>query len=98
MHKGTIAVVAGLCLFAVGAKAQETHPPKVLMVDVEYLRPDKVGTPHDKSEAALAKIAADAKSPMHYIGMQSMTGVPRALFLFPFDSFADLAKVMGADR
>jgi hypothetical protein len=95
MQKRTIAALAGLCLFAVGVKAQETHPPKVLMVDVEYLKLDKVGTPHDKSEAAVAKIAADAKSPLHYIGMQSMTGVPRAVFLFPFDSFAELGKVMG---
>ncbi|MCU1312262.1 MAG: hypothetical protein JWM54_19 [Acidobacteriaceae bacterium] len=96
MHKGTIAAVAGLCLFAVGAKAQDTHPPKVLVVDVEYLKLDKVGTPHDKSEAVLAKIAADAKSPLHYIGMQSLTGVPRALFFFPFDSFAEYGKEMVA--
>lgn len=94
MHKGSIAAVAGLCFFAVGAKAQDTHPPKVLVMDVEYLKLDKVGTPHEKSEAALAKIASDGKSPLHYIAMQSLTGVPRALFFFPFDSFAEYGKEM----
>jgi hypothetical protein len=94
MRKKNIAVVAGLCLFAVGVKAQETHPPKVLVVDVEYLKLDKVGAPHDKAEAAVAKISADAKSPMHYFGMQSLTGAPRALFFFPFDSFAEYGKQM----
>ncbi len=92
MRKMHTAVLAGLCLFAIGAKAQESHPPKVLFIDVEYVKPEMAGEPHRASEKALAKIAADAKSPVHYFALDALTGAPRTLFFFPYDSLDDMRK------
>lgn len=74
------------------ARAQETHPPKILHIGVEYVKAGKEGTPHQKAEAAVAKVASDAKWSQHYIGMTSLSGASRALFFFPYDSMADAEK------
>jgi hypothetical protein len=73
------------------AAAQEntgvTPPPKVLVIDREYLKPGKGGAPHEKTEGAFVQAARRAKEPTHYIAMNSMSGKNRALFFFGFDSF-----------
>lgn len=98
-----VAMFAVVCLAGLGvsglqsAIAQETHPPKVLVIQVENLKPGKAGSPHQKTEAAVAKLAADAKWPQHYFGMTSLSGPPRALFFFPYDSFAEVGKEMARE-
>lgn len=92
MRKMHMAVLAGLCLTAAGAVAQNAHPPKVLFVDVEYVKPEMTGKPHREAEQAVTKQLADAKSPVHYFALDSLTGAPRVLFMFPYDSFAEFAK------
>ena len=42
---------------------------------------------HDKSESAFVQAMARAKSPTHYIGMTSLSGKQRALFITPFASY-----------
>jgi hypothetical protein len=103
MLRKTIGICAGLCFFiggvsgfstaraqATGAKA--TPPPKVLVIDIEWLKPGKGGSAHQKSESAFVQAAEKAKSNQHYVALQALSGPPRSLFLFSYDSFAALEK------
>jgi hypothetical protein len=67
-------------------------PPKVLVIQREYLKPGKAGAIHAKSEANFIKASNDAKAPTHYIAMDSMSGPSRVLFLFGYDSFEAWGK------
>ncbi len=102
MLSKTIGICAGLCLFIGGisglpaAKAQETAkatpPPKVLVIDIEWLKPGKSGSAHQKTESAFVQAAEKAKSTQHYMALQALSGPPRSLFFFSYDSFAALEK------
>jgi hypothetical protein len=83
---------ADLCLvFGSGAMvAQDTElmgPPKVLVIDREFTKPGKDGVVHEKSESAFVNAATAAKWPTHYLEVKSMSGRPRALFMFGYPSF-----------
>jgi hypothetical protein len=67
-------------------------PPKVLFVQREFLKPGMGGAPHMKTESAFVQAVTAAKWPTHYLGMDSMSGPSRALFLEGFDSFAAWEK------
>jgi hypothetical protein len=108
MLSKTIGVCAGLCLCIGGvsglpsARAQEggakaTPPPKVLVIDIENLKPGKSGSAHQKTESAFVAAAQKAKSPDHYLAMDAISGPPRSLFFFSYDSFAGLEKVHRAE-
>ena len=103
MLSKTIGFCAGLCLCIGGvsglpnanaqeAAAKSTPPPKVLVMDVEWLKPGKGGSVHQKSESAFIQAAEKAKSPQHYVAMQALSGPPRSLFVFSYDSFAAMEK------
>jgi len=62
-------------------------PPKVLVIDREYTKPGKDGAPHEKTESAFVAALTAAKWPDHYLAMTSMSGRPRALFMFGYPSF-----------
>jgi hypothetical protein len=108
MLSKSMGMCAGLCLVIGGAcglpavKAQEsgpkvTPPPKVLRIDVENLKPGKSGAVHQKTESTFVKLAQGDKSAPHYLAMQSLSGPPRALFFFSYDSFADMEKERNAE-
>ena len=89
------------CLLSAGAlvvKAQEDkmegmhHPPKVLVVMREFVKPGKSGAVHEKTEALFVQAFARAKWPTQYIGMESLSGKSRAIFLTGYDSFAAWEK------
>jgi len=61
--------------------------PKVLQITREFTKPGKAGAVHDKAESAFVQAMARAKWPTHYMGMTSLSGKQRALFLTRFDSF-----------
>src|SRR6266849_7506236 len=61
--------------------------PKVLTITREFVKPGKAGMVHDKAESAFVQAMARAKSPTNYIGMTSLSGKPRALFITQFASF-----------
>jgi len=90
--------LAGLCaclsvVLGGGAMvAQDMAPPKVLVIDREFTKPGKDGSPHQKSESAFVSALTAAKWPSNYFAMTSMSGRPRALFLFAYDSFAAWEK------
>lgn len=62
-------------------------PPKVLVLYREYLKPGKAGMTHEKSESAFVQAVTKAKVPTHYFAVDSLSGRPRSLFLFGYDSF-----------
>jgi hypothetical protein len=69
-------------------KSQGTQSiPKVLQITREYTKPGKGGMVHDTSESAFVQAMTQAKWPTHYLGMTSLSGKARALFLTSYDSF-----------
>jgi len=64
-----------------------TGPPKILVIDREYTKPGKGGAPHEKAESAFVNAVTAAKWQTHYVAMTSLSGRPRALFLFGYPSF-----------
>lgn len=76
------------CIVAAQDKPQVSSTiPKVLTITREFVKPGKSGAIHDKAESAFVQAMARAKSPTHYLGMTSLSGKPRALFLTNFESF-----------
>lgn len=69
-----------------------SNPPKVLLVQREFLKPGKSGSLHEKSESAFVRAMQAARWPEHYFAMNSMSGPSRALFIIGYDSFAALEK------
>jgi hypothetical protein len=66
--------------------------PKYLQVNVEYVKPDKGGLAHDKTEGAFVQAMAKAKFPIHYTAYNALTGQPRAIYLSSFNSFDEFDK------
>lgn len=85
-------VGVGLCLLFSGvsiAAAQakmDDGPPKVLVIQREFVKPGKTGAVHVKSESAFIKAMSDAKWPTHYIAADSLSGPSRSLFITGYDS------------
>jgi hypothetical protein len=61
--------------------------PKVLQITREFTKPGKAGMVHDKAESAFVQAMARAKWPTRYLGMTSLSGKQRALFLTMYASF-----------
>jgi len=79
---------AVVSLTAYQAQSQEsTSIPKVLQITREFTKPGKAGMIHDQKESAFVQAMARAKWPTHYLGMTSLSGKQRALFLTPYTSF-----------
>jgi hypothetical protein len=89
-------VLLGLSLAVTGSTftaAQATHhPPKVLEITREFIKPGKAGAVHDKSESNFVAAMARAKWPTHYFALNSLSGKSRALYLTGYDSFAAWEK------
>ena len=64
-----------------------TPPPKVLVIDREFLKPGKGGAAHEKTESAFVQAFARAKWPTRYFAANSLTGKNRTLFFIPYPSF-----------
>jgi hypothetical protein len=86
-----LAVSLGVsCSCVVGAQEKSmgsSSIPKVLTIAREYTKPGKSGMVHDKTESMFIQAMARAKWPTHYIGMTSLSGKSRALFLTQYESF-----------
>jgi hypothetical protein len=93
-HSATLPLVFSL-LFgaAITASAQvDSGPPKLLVIQREYLKPGKAGSTHEKSESAFVRAMTAAKWPTHYFGLDSASGPSRSLFLVGYPSFAAWEK------
>jgi hypothetical protein len=85
---GAMFLSAGLTLaIAQEAPAGTTPPPKILVIDREFMKPGKSGTVHEKSESAFVQAYARAKWPTHYFAANSLTGKNRTLFFIGYESF-----------
>jgi len=62
-------------------------PPKILVVDREWVKPGRSGAIHEKSEAAFVAAAKAAKWQTHYVAASSVSGRPRVLFMFGYPTF-----------
>jgi hypothetical protein len=72
--------------------AQEKSPasasvPVVMQIQREFLKPGKAGMAHERAESAFVEAMTRAKWPTNYIGMTSLSGKSRALFLTSYPSF-----------
>ena len=61
--------------------------PKVLQITREYTKPGKAGLIHEQKESVFVQAMARAKWPTYYLGMTSLSGKQRALFLTQYASF-----------
>ena len=77
---------------SVAAAQSAAQYPKVLQITREFTKPGKGGMTHDKAESAFSQAMARAKWPTHYLGMTSVSGRQRALFLTLYDSFEAMEK------
>jgi hypothetical protein len=80
------------------AQDYSMSPPKVLVSQLEMLKPGVSGAPHMKTESAFVQAMTAAKWPTHYLGMDAMSGASRALFLVGYDSFAAWEKDVQATQ
>jgi hypothetical protein len=85
---GLSLVLTCSCITAAQEKPQANPSiPRVLQITREFTKPGKAGFVHDASESAFVHAMARAKWPTHYLGMTSLSGKQRALFLTSFASF-----------
>jgi hypothetical protein len=90
----------GLCLLFLSsmfASAQDgmggaMPPPKVLLIQREYLKPGKSGSMHEKTESAFVRAMSAAKWPTHYFAADSLSGPSRSLFFIGYPSFEAMEK------
>jgi hypothetical protein len=74
------------CLGVVVAQEMPLGPPKVLVIQREYVKPGRGGAMHEKSESAFVRAMSAAKWPVHYFAVESMSGPTRDLFLTGYPS------------
>ena len=85
---GMSLVVACSCIAAAQENSQgNVSIPKVLQITREYTKPGKSGMAHEKTESAFVQAMTRAKWPTYYLGMTSLSGKSRALFLTRYASF-----------
>ena len=85
---GLSLVLTCSCITAAQEKSQANPSiPRVLQITREFTKPGKAGFVHDASESAFVQAMVRAKWPTHYLGMTSLSGKQRALFLTSFASF-----------
>jgi hypothetical protein len=80
-------VMSCVALEAQQAMEATHHPPKVLVIIREWMKPGKAGAQHERTESMFPAAFTAAKWPQHYIGMDSLSGAPRSLFLVGYDTF-----------
>ena len=85
---GLSLVLTCSCISAAQEKSQANQSiPKVLQITREFTKPGKAGMVHDASESSFVQAMTRAKWPTHYLGMTSLSGKQRALFLTSYPSF-----------
>lgn len=92
----------GICFLSSGlvslgvAAAQDAAgghaPPKVLVIQREFVKPGRTGSLHEKTEGQFVQAMRAAKWPEHYLAAESLSGRSRVLFLIGYDSFAAWEK------
>jgi hypothetical protein len=85
---GLLFLFEGIGILAAQEKSESTQPPpKVIVLYREFLKPGRAGATHEKSESAFVQAVTKAKWPTHYFAVDAVSGRPRSLFLFGYDSY-----------
>jgi hypothetical protein len=79
------------------AQAVPTTQPKFLHIFREQIKPGRAAQ-HAKWEAGWPAAFEKAKSPYHYIALQSITGPPEVLYLAPLASQAAYGEMIAAEN
>ena len=79
---GLFVVVSCGAMVAQDMSQEMMGPPKILVIGREFTKPGRDGAPHEKTESAFVSALTAAKWPTHYLAMTSLSGRPRALFMF----------------
>jgi hypothetical protein len=87
-------VLAGCACIAPAQDAPKR--PAVLQITREFVKPGRAGSAHDKTESVFVDAMRRAKWPTYYIGLGSLSGKSRALFLTRYDSFEAYEKDQAA--
>ena len=82
-----VAVSVGSVAVAQEKSKETASVPKVLQITREFVKAGKAGMVHDKAESAFVTAMTRAKWPTHYLGVTSLSGKLRALFLTQYESF-----------
>ncbi len=77
---------------AIAAQDATSTPPKVIQIVREYLKTGKAPSAHDRSEAGFVSLSGRAKLQGHYVALNSMSGKPRALYLYRYPSLEAMEK------
>jgi hypothetical protein len=99
-------ILLGLSLTVTGSAlvaaqdASTNSVPTILQITREDIKPYKAGMAHDKTEGAFITAMRKANFPAYYVGMDSLSGKSRALFMTRYSSFAEWEKdnKMAADN
>jgi hypothetical protein len=88
--------VAGLTFALAGcpaafAQTAAVPPPNILNIETINIKPDMDG-PYDKIASEYPELSEQLKDPTHVLGMEALTGSPRAIYLSGFDSFEAFQK------
>jgi hypothetical protein len=88
--------VAGLSFALAGcpaafAQTAAVPPPNILNVETINIKPDMDG-PYDKIASEYPELSEQLKDQTHVLGMEALTGSPRAIYLSGFDSFEAFQK------
>ncbi|MGO8731325.1 MAG: hypothetical protein ACLQVM_00855 [Terriglobia bacterium] len=85
--------IAGLSLALAGSLAAQaqTPPPNILNIQTDNIKP-YADAPYDKVASESAALSQQLKDPTHVLGMEALTGSPRAIYLSGYDSFEALQK------
>jgi hypothetical protein len=88
--------VVGLSLALAGsltalAQTPAVPPPNILNIETINIKPDMDG-PYDKIASEYPGISEQLKDPTHVLGMEALTGPPRAIYLSGYDSFEAFEK------
>lgn len=65
-------------------------PSKYMVIQREFTKPGRDGSPHEATEAAYMRAAAMGKAPFHYVAFTSLSGPNRALFVSGYASMEAL--------
>lgn len=87
----SLAVIGG-SLAAAQDAASTSSVPRILQITREYTKPYKGGASHDKTESAFVDANRKANFPANYVGMNSLTGKARSLYMTRYSSFAEWEK------
>jgi hypothetical protein len=89
---GLFLAVVGSSLTAAQDAASTSAVPRILQITREYTKPYKGGQAHDKTESAFVNANRQANFPAFYVGMNSLSGKARSLYMTRYWSFAEWEK------